>query len=270
MRLTFPYLPSQMISRAQTGSPLNICLLHAFRLESSKPKTMTAPAEEDAGDAGAHKALLQFASSAKVGTLSEEALSEELEGIIRSLADNGAAACYPWDALRILLVTKLEKVLADFWHEAPDLKLREGETFDAAVEPLKRSLLEPRREGAPWTTQRLCELLAEPRSGYKSTRKYMYALQRAILITTTEEALAPRSAFQPRGALIETGVQGTVASETTTAAALSAAATLPEAEGAPVDASEVQEADESTAEVSTPAGRKRKLPEELSNGVVEE
>ncbi|CAL1130476.1 unnamed protein product [Cladocopium goreaui] len=82
------------------------------------------------------------------GTLSEEVtLSEELEGIIRGLAENGAAACYPWDALRILLAAKLEKVLADFWREAPDLKLREGETFGAAVEPLTRSLLEPRREG---------------------------------------------------------------------------------------------------------------------------
>lgn len=184
-------------------------------------------------------------------------LSEELEGIIRGLAENGAAACYPWDALRILLAAKLEKVLADFWREAPDLKLREGETFGAAVEPLTRSLLEPRREGAPWTTQRLCELLAEPRSGYKSTRKYIYALQRAILITTTEEALAPRPlALTPRsyfegaaGAEMEGRAEGT---------AVGAA----DAEGKVALDSEQGE--------STPAGRKRKLPEELANGVVEE
>ncbi|CAE7259319.1 PPP4R2r [Symbiodinium microadriaticum] len=139
----------------------------------------------------AHAALLQFASAAE----EEMTLSDELEGIIRNLAETGAAACYPWDALRILLAKKMETVLTDFWRDAPDLTLSEGETFQhSAVEPLKQSLLEPRREGAPWTTQRLCELLAQPRTSYKSTRKFMYALQRAILITATEEAIAPRSA----------------------------------------------------------------------------
>eukprot|EP00438_Fugacium_kawagutii_P018350 Skav224071 [mRNA] locus=scaffold432:57103:59019:+ [translate_table: standard] len=78
--------------------------------------------------------------------------------------------CLGASAAKLFEAAKLEKVLADFWREVPDLKLPAGETFVAAVEPLTRSLLEPRREGAPWTTQRLCELLAKPRSGYKSTR----------------------------------------------------------------------------------------------------
>jgi len=220
----------------------------------------------------AHAALLQFASAAE----EEMTLSDELEGIIRNLAETGAAACYPWDALRILLAKKMETVLTDFWNDAPDLTLSEGETFQhSAVEPLKQSLLEPRREGAPWTTQRLCELLAQPRTSYKSTRKFMYALQRAILITATEEAIAPRSApvlqlSGPGGLLPET-LEGRP-TETTTAAAISAAATLPpESEGVAVLAEAPKEGGaESGTPASTPTARKRKLPEELANGVVEE
>jgi len=223
---------------------------------------MTAPAEED-GDGAAtrgHEALIKFASSssAKAGTLSEEVtLTEELEGIIKGLAENGAADCYPWDSLRILLAAKLEKVLADFWREVPDLHLREGETFDAAVEPLTRSLLEPRREGAPWTTQRLCELLAEPKSGYKSTRKYIYALQRAILITTTEEAFALRPSLTPRSYF--EGKAAEMEGRPETCGVAPAAPKDPEGTAVALDQEE-----------STPAGRKRKLPEELANGVVEE
>ncbi|CAE7491492.1 PPP4R2r [Symbiodinium natans] len=175
----------------------------------------------------------------------------------------------------------MEKVLSEFWRDVPDLTLREGENFQqSAVEPLTQSLLEPRREGAPWTTQRLCELLAQPRASYKSTRKFMYALQRAILITTTEEALAPRAVpvlqLSGPGGLLLDAAEGR-ATETTTAAAISAAATLPpDSEGvATLQGDTLTEAPkedgtESQAPASTPTARKRKLPEELANGAVEE
>eukprot|EP00439_Symbiodinium_sp_Y106_P044233 s1916_g5.t1 len=67
----------------------------------------------------AHAALLQFASAAE----EEMTLSDELEGIIRNLAETGAAACYPWDALRILLVRSSAKgwpIFADIEHTGND------------------------------------------------------------------------------------------------------------------------------------------------------
>mmetsp|Transcript_46525 Transcript_46525/g.131535 ORF Transcript_46525/g.131535 Transcript_46525/m.131535 type:complete len:193 (-) Transcript_46525:298-876(-) len=172
-----------------------------------------------------HTVLLDFAAAVKAGALpGPDAISEELEGIIHDIARTGATNGYQWEALRWLLAKKLESVLAEFWRDAPDLQVQEGESFEhVAVEPLTLSLLDARREGAPFTVQRLCELLAEPRPSYKSTRKYVYALQRAIVVTTTEEALGHREP-QPDA---PAGAGG--------------AAT---------------------------AGRKRKLPPELSNGVV--
>eukprot|EP00929_Paragymnodinium_shiwhaense_P095992 TRINITY_DN57395_c0_g1_i1.p1 TRINITY_DN57395_c0_g1~~TRINITY_DN57395_c0_g1_i1.p1 ORF type:complete len:284 (-),score=77.16 TRINITY_DN57395_c0_g1_i1:47-898(-) len=139
-----------------------------------------------------HTQLLEFAAAANNGQ-SPEGIPEELESVMRDVANTGAVTNYPWDALRVLLAKKMELVLAEFWRETPDVDVKEGQTFECmAVEPLTRSLLEPRREGAPFTVQRLCELLADPRHRgvYKSTRRYMYALQRAVVCTATEEMLA--------------------------------------------------------------------------------
>jgi len=211
------------------------------------------------GEAGAqrnaHLVLLEFAAAAESGAVpSPEPLTEELESIICHVAKTGAASGYPWDALRLLLARKLEHVLCDFWRDAPDVQLLEGQSFEvAAVEPLSRSLLEPRREGAPFTAQRLCELLSEPRLIYKSTRKYLYALQRAILVTVTEEALVQRSparmalAIDARSEVDHAATSGQVAESDGFAAV-------------PTDC---------TTGANT-AGRKRKLPAELSNGVVSE
>merc|ERR1712136_612549 len=80
----------------------------------------------------------------------------------------------------------------EFWHDAPDCPLAEGESFDNVIEPLKRSILEPQREGPPFTVQRICELLVDPRHTYKSTRRYIYALQRVVLIRMTEEVFTHR------------------------------------------------------------------------------
>eukprot|EP00429_Kryptoperidinium_foliaceum_P139269 CAMPEP_0176268062 /NCGR_PEP_ID=MMETSP0121_2-20121125/43481_1 /TAXON_ID=160619 /ORGANISM="Kryptoperidinium foliaceum, Strain CCMP 1326" /LENGTH=220 /DNA_ID=CAMNT_0017608145 /DNA_START=20 /DNA_END=679 /DNA_ORIENTATION=+ len=153
-----------------------------------------APNQNDAEsapvDAPSAHALLEFA---KVGAEPlAEPLAEDLEGIIKAVARTGSTEAYPWDALRMLLARKVELVLAELWREAPDVRLPEGEAFErAAVEPLTRSLLEPRREGPPFTVQRLCELLTVCRATYRSTRKYLYALQRAVLVTSTEQATSP-------------------------------------------------------------------------------
>mmetsp|Transcript_21181 Transcript_21181/g.41395 ORF Transcript_21181/g.41395 Transcript_21181/m.41395 type:complete len:222 (-) Transcript_21181:142-807(-) len=213
----------------------------------------------NSGEAGAqrnaHVVLLEFAATAESGAVpSPEPLTEELESIICHVAKTGAASGYPWDALRLLLARKLEHVLCDFWRDAPDVHLPEGQSFETvAVEPLSHALLEPRREGAPFTAQRLCELLAEPRLIYKSTRKYLYAVQRAILVTVTEEALVQRPparmapAVDARSAVDHPATNGQVA-ESEDFAAVTA----------------------DCAAGANTAGRKRKLPAELSNGVVSE
>jgi len=197
----------------------------------------------------ASAALLEFAAAARTGTpQASEAIAEDLENIIGDVARTGVASSYPWEALRVLLARKVELVLGDFWHDVPDFPVQEGESFEhVAIEPLTRSLLEPHRSGAPFTVQRLCELLREPRVMYKSTRKYLYALQRVVVVTMPEEALAPRPAE-----CVEKVVLATMSQE------------------APAHRSVEADAAGGLSNGAVTAGRKRKLSPELSNGVVSE
>lgn len=186
--------------------------------------------------------LMEFAAAAQAGAIpggSDAPLTEELEAIVREVARTGTTNGFPWESLRRLLARKVELTLADHWRETQDVVLQEGDNFETTVvEPLTRSLLEPRREGAPFTLQRLCELLVEPKGIYKTTRKYLYAVQRAILITSTEEAT----------------IDAPAALDATVAPVMVGPA--PEPAPAVVQ--------------GAPESRKRKLPEELSNGVVAE
>lgn len=210
--------------------------------------------------------LVEFAAADKAGALSgQAALSEELEAIVSEVAHTGAVNGYPWDALRHLLARKLERVLGEFWRDVQDVAVPEGQSFEqCSVEPLTRSLLETRREGAPFTSQRLCELLVEPRRVYKSTRRYLHAVQRAVLVTSTEELLAPQ--------------QGT-ANQSLPESATDVAAAPPHGCGAPAPGSPGGSTPAAPAGTGSPgspsggaagAGRKRKLPPELANGVVAE
>lgn len=243
-----------------------------------------------------------FAASA---TSERVPLTGELEAIIRDVARTGATTAYPWGSLRLLLARKLELVLADFWREVPDLQLSDGESFErAAVEPLTQSLLEPRREAPPFTTQRLCELLAEPRVTYKSTRRYLYALQRSVVITLPESevakattvavsatALAPpaiAAAAAPSPAAPAAPAPSTPTGPTSPPPSPAAApAAAPERQVAEADVGVELQAEEvpvgeacsgnsspngasSPEGTTTPTGRKRKLSPELSNGIVAE
>lgn len=170
------------------------------------------------------EALQEWAKVDGTSPTSGDDLSEELDGIIFEVARTGAVEAYSWEALRLLLAHKIEHVLRDFWNNSQDLEVTEGESFERfAVEPLTRALLDKRRSGLPFTTQRLCELLATPWKTYSSTRKFVYALQRMIVITATEEQLLKESLDQDE---------------------MNGSATAPS------------------------AGRKRKLPPEMANGVV--
>eukprot|EP00928_Gymnodinium_smaydae_P033264 TRINITY_DN23870_c0_g2_i1.p1 TRINITY_DN23870_c0_g2~~TRINITY_DN23870_c0_g2_i1.p1 ORF type:complete len:221 (-),score=64.63 TRINITY_DN23870_c0_g2_i1:38-700(-) len=207
------------------------------------------------GAVGARLApLLEFASAVQAAAggggaaalsaaLGNAVISQDLDALISEVATTGVAAGYPWEALRLLLARKLSVVLAEFWKDAPDVEVKSGESFErVAVEPLTASLLEPRREGAPFTVQRLCELLSEPRSIYKSTRRFLYALQRAVLVTSTE-ARAAASAM----ALSPLSLAGEAA-----AAAAPAPAVSPEAEEG----------------IGGGGGKKRKLSPGRADGVV--
>mmetsp|Transcript_49931 Transcript_49931/g.107460 ORF Transcript_49931/g.107460 Transcript_49931/m.107460 type:complete len:307 (+) Transcript_49931:108-1028(+) len=211
---------------------------------AAAPTATVFPAPGPAAPVSPTKAcrvLQEFALEAEAAPLTDVvkgAFPEELDAIIAEVARTGSTNPYPWEALRHLLARKIEMMLGEMYREKPDVELSEGETLHGAfIEPLMRSMLDPRREGPPFTVQRLCELLAQPRLWFNSTRKYLYALQRTIIITSTEEAVL---ALPP---------QLFVSAHTV--------ALQPPAK--PVEDA-----------TDPPANRKRKLPPELANGAIAE
>jgi len=190
-------------------------------------------------------ALAAFAKAVQEGQPGPAILPGELESIVHEVALSGDLPGYPWEDLRVLIAQKMDLVLRSFFDEVQDVQVKADANFaDAFIRPLTQSLMKPLRDGAPFTVQRLCELLVEPRKQYKSTRKYLYALQRLITVQLSEdEVREAANAFIVGANLSAANVPPPTG------------ASLPGV-GAPVVATEA-------------VGQKRKLPEELQNGTVE-
>eukprot|EP00747_Dinoflagellata_sp_TGD_P211685 gnl/TRDRNA2_/TRDRNA2_84894_c0_seq1.p1 gnl/TRDRNA2_/TRDRNA2_84894_c0~~gnl/TRDRNA2_/TRDRNA2_84894_c0_seq1.p1 ORF type:complete len:259 (-),score=74.39 gnl/TRDRNA2_/TRDRNA2_84894_c0_seq1:88-822(-) len=222
------------------------------------------------GKPSAHARLLEFAAAGLTGR--GDAIPEELEDVIREVAKTGAVDSYPWESMRMLLARKAQSVLDDFWRDAPDVELREGDSFELAiVEPITRSLLEPRRAGAPFTAQRICELLSEPRRVYKSTKRFLYALHRSLVVEATEESLLNRScrAAKTAAAPAKEDVAEAVPAVATVSSTEAAPASEPQAPAAATEPPTAAEPPAAAAEDGGAAaageearGQKRKEPPE--------
>jgi serine/threonine-protein phosphatase 4 regulatory subunit 2 len=97
---------------------------------------------------------------------------------------------YKWPLIRPLLVQLMQQHLHEF--EAaehvdvgPARPLPDNDSVDALCERFE-TLLEA-FEGPPWTLQRLCELLLEPRKQYQRLHKLALALEKLLLVTGEQE-----------------------------------------------------------------------------------
>lgn len=101
---------------------------------------------------------------------------------------------FPWQNLKPLLCRKLELVMNEFYKQYPtdDLPaLPNVEPFK--YEDMKAKILESINcfTSAPFTIQRLCELVVDPRKHYRRTDKFMRGLEKNVLVVSTVE---PKSA----------------------------------------------------------------------------
>jgi hypothetical protein len=85
---------------------------------------------------------------------------------------------FEWSAVKAVLVAKLEAVAADF-AEKQDLK----EPYDDMLKRLLALLLD--FPNAPFTVQRLAEVLSNPRRVYSSARKLFRAVEKLLTISST-------------------------------------------------------------------------------------
>lgn len=100
---------------------------------------------------------------------------------------------FSWHKLKPLLCRKLELVMNEFHKVSPTDDLPALPNVEAfKYEEMKEKVLEAVNcfNSAPFTIQRLCELVVDPRKHYKRTDKFMRGLEKNVLVVSTIE---PRS-----------------------------------------------------------------------------
>jgi len=118
------------------------------------------------------------------GKNAEKVITPDMEQAIQLISQTGAS-CYEWASLKPFIMHKMDQALETLNQENPDIP-----TFKEHKLKLLTDL--NGFEGIPFTIQRMCELIINPRSMYKSTRKFLWALERVVSITTTVQAVVPQ------------------------------------------------------------------------------
>lgn len=116
-------------------------------------------------------------------------IPRELEDYLSYVAKTGDPV-YQWSIVKCLFREKLLNVITDFYETNPAIDLPPCPNVDPFnYETMKNSLLERLESfpSAPFTVQRLCELLTTPRKEYSRADKFMRAIEKNILVVSTRE-----------------------------------------------------------------------------------
>ncbi|KAK0162471.1 hypothetical protein PV327_006246 [Microctonus hyperodae] len=116
-------------------------------------------------------------------------IPRELEDYLNFVAKTGDPV-YQWSLIKPLFREKLVRVMTDFYETCPTLDLASSpnlEHFNYDI--MKCNLLELLESfaNAPFTVQRICELLTSPRKEYNRVDKFMRAIEKNILVVSTKE-----------------------------------------------------------------------------------
>ncbi|KAH9496310.1 hypothetical protein Btru_010572 [Bulinus truncatus] len=110
-----------------------------------------------------------------------------LEQYLNGVAKNGETL-FHWPLLKPLIVGKMEQVIAELRkglssENIPTRPNVENVQFDVMHKRIMESL--QKFNGAPFTIQRLCELLIDPKQHYKRSDKFMRGLEKNVLVVST-------------------------------------------------------------------------------------
>ncbi|XP_034236082.1 serine/threonine-protein phosphatase 4 regulatory subunit 2 [Thrips palmi] len=134
--------------------------------------------------------------------LKPKSIPRELEDYLMYVARTGDPV-YQWATVKILFREKLLNVITEFYETTPTLDVAPSPNVDPFnYETMKTVLLERLEafSNAPFTVQRLCELLTTPRKEYNRPDKFMRAIEKNILVVSTR---GPGGACRPDSALSE-------------------------------------------------------------------
>lgn len=147
--------------------------------------------------------------------LKPKEIPEELEEYMGFVAKTGDTV-FKWPLIQHLFREKLMNVITDFHDSSPSITdLPHYPNVDPFnFELMKKNLIERMESfnSAPFTIQRICELLTDPRKQYSRIDKFMRAIEKNILVVSTTEPGRTRHESE-NGESLDSTVNGDLMSE---------------------------------------------------------
>ena len=114
-------------------------------------------------------------------------ISPSLDEYLTYVAKSGNAL-FEWNKIKPLFKKKLQIVIQEFHDSSPSDDLPKQPNVDVfQFDQMKERIFEQLESysGIPFTVQRLCELLVQPKRHYKRTDKFMRGLEKIMLVVST-------------------------------------------------------------------------------------
>lgn len=143
-------------------------------------------------------------------------ITRELDEYVSFVARTGESV-FNWALVKRLYREKLINVITEFYNETPTKELPQYPNVDPFnYETMKKMLIErlDSFNAAPFTIQRISELLSDPRKQYSRIDKFMRAVEKNILVVSTVSPGRNRSEESENGdSLDSVGLNGDFSSD---------------------------------------------------------
>ncbi|KAK3579394.1 hypothetical protein CHS0354_029701 [Potamilus streckersoni] len=126
-------------------------------------------------------------------------IPELLEEYLRQVAKSGETI-YPWHRLKRLFVSKLDHIIMEFYHETPADSIPTYPNVDSVpFEDMRKRILDALEKfhGAPFTVQRICELITDPRRHYKRSDKFLRGIEKNVMVVSTVDPFGRKIVSEP-------------------------------------------------------------------------
>ncbi|XP_069062212.1 serine/threonine-protein phosphatase 4 regulatory subunit 2 [Pleurodeles waltl] len=103
---------------------------------------------------------------------------------------------FQWSQIKAYFIFKLEKVMEDFKSSAPEARGPTNPNVEyIPYEEMKERILKivSGFNGIPFTIQRLCELLTEPRRNYSGTDKFLRGVEKNVMVVSCVHPTSEKS-----------------------------------------------------------------------------
>jgi len=150
----------------------------------SRPTSINVSISSASGDATAVEDLIKAVENFDE---SSDIFPEELNAFISHVAKTGNILS-TWPKVQKVFLHKLKSVMDVFYEESPYKELKvnancENESFEYLREFFIKQAMQ--FESPPFTFQRLCELLEQPKRNYTKCEKFMRALEKNLTVVSS-------------------------------------------------------------------------------------